>query len=165
MSLYQKGVSFTLTLRYYPLMPFAYTLMQTETLSGNKRRWYGYDVLTFGTILNMRVNNDVPGGTEVKVLDKEIFVPDDTVSGLSGALSSFVDLLEELDSSTGMTRKIRATNTPSGHALVHVATKIVFKVAGTSRTIYPDETIYVVEGAYVDDVNLEIGPIPPPPPP
>lgn len=146
-------------------MAFGYTLLKTETLSGNKRRWYGYDVDTLGVILHMRLTVDVPGGPEVKVLDREIYIKGESVSSLSGL--TFTELLEE-NLGQGMSRTARGATLSGTGVLVHNSTKIVTKANGVTYTIYPDENIYLVDEPTVEVVddggNIDIKPPPPPGP-
>lgn len=135
-------------------MSFNYTTIKTETLTYGTRVYKGYDTVGGGgVIFNVRLYNESVGGPPMK--DQEVFLPDDTVSGLAAGMvgSPFTALLTE-DLGQNATRYVRAYQTPGGNVLLHRYTVIVSSVSGKTSTTTIDDFFLVLPVATLSGTDI-----------
>lgn len=138
-------------------MPFNYTLIKTDTLEEGDRQYWGYDLVGgAGMILNVRLRFSIPTKTlptpaPMKGLEKELYLPGDTVAGMSGI--SWTQLKDE-NLGNNVHRYEHAYQTPGGNVLVRMVTRATIKIAQVTRIFYIDETYTVVENATLSGTDV-----------
>jgi len=132
-------------------MAFGYTNITSETLDLNQVRVVqGYDISGEGTILQIRVTEDLGHGYYAKISCPEIFVPGWTVAGITG--KSFYVLRTE-DLTAGATRITRAYNLLPG-VVVHTINLVTIDTDGTNRQRVVAEEMYYVPNTMVSGTDL-----------
>lgn len=136
-------------------MSFNYTTVKTESLEEGNRAFLGYDVggVRVGVLLNVRLLLTAP--PDVPIRDNTVYLPGDTVSGLTGGMSGspFTTLRVELLSG-GVERTTRAYATPGGNVLVHDYTKVTMAISGKTRVTYTDEHFQVLVRATLSGTDI-----------
>lgn len=144
-------------------MAFDYSTVKTETFTApreGRRLYLGYNVGSAGMLLNVRLQYKVPGSlpspapSDMKGVETELYLPGDTVSGMSGLTWT---TLKTENLGNGVTRVERAYATPGGNVLVHAYTEVTMKVHQTTRIMLVDDKFHVIEGASLSGTDITKG--------